>query len=316
MRRCRIYPVILVITLFSSLCLLHDACFSAEPQTRTAPPAAGDQPGETKAAVGNQQSDVKPVSIPLRVMNFQFVESKKGKVRPKGPYKPEADVHTTFETVGFGVNQYGFPHLVVEISALDPQGLLLFEPVVEEILKPAGKQDSIDGFHDFKLPSYAPSGDYSVHIKVRDKVKAAEHLFKQTFRVEGGPTEAPKGLELRECKFSATEGGAPAKPLIVKPGEKVHSTCKVAGMRFRGTRMDVQISVQVAGPSGKIIHEKPDLIVLKESFFYHPPVFFEDISAWVALPPDAVPGKYIWRYTVTDNNAGKSIDFKEEFLVK
>ncbi|MHC1729464.1 MAG: hypothetical protein AB9866_26255 [Syntrophobacteraceae bacterium] len=270
----------------------------------------------TSASLLAEEKSMPQGEVPLKIANFAFLQSKKGPSRPKGPYKPEDTVHTTFETAGFGVNRQGFLHLVVEMTVLDPEGLPLFEPVIEEILEPAKEKDSIDGYHDFKLPSYAPSGDYSVLIKVRDKVKIADHAFKQSFRVEGGPTEAPKKLELRECRFSATEGGPPAKPLTVKPGEKIYSSCKVAGMRFRENRIDVQVSVKIAGPSGKIIHDKPDLVVLKEAFFYHPPVFFEEISAWVRLPPDAVPGKHIWKYTVTDNNAGKSIDFNEEFLLK
>ncbi len=106
------------------------------------------------------------------------------------------------------------------------------------------------------------------------------------------------------------------KPLAIKVGEKIYSSFKVAGMWFSEDKMDVRVSLKVVGPLGWTIYEVPDLITLKDPYFYRPSSFFGEIYTWIGLPSDAGPGKYTWKYEMTDKIANTVTNYEEEFGVE
>lgn len=86
-------------------------------------------------------------------------------------------------------------------------------------------------------------------------------------------------------------------------------------MQFRDDRPNVHVSLQVIGPDGKIILDKPDNIVISDSYPYHPPAFFEKISSWISLPSNPVRGSYVYKYAMTDLISNSSTNYEAKFEV-
>jgi hypothetical protein len=281
--------------------------------------AAEEQYPKCKSIFGMAAVTFNPVGMalnaPFQITDFKFLESKGGPERAQGNFKPKDKLYTTFEFTGFGLDQQGQPHVLVEMTASDSEGIQLFKPIKDEIRLGAKGKNPL-GYLNLELPAYAKAGKYGIRIKAHDAVKNVDYELAKLFDVDGPPTVVSKQLEFRDCLLSTSKDGPPVKPLAVKPGDKVHSSSKIAGMQFREDKIDVQISLQVVGPLGEIIYEKPDLITLKDSYFYRPPTFFGEISAWIGLPSAASQGKYIWKYKMTDRVANTTTNYEEEFEVK
>jgi hypothetical protein len=251
----------------------------------------------------------------FKITEFKFLQSENGPERAQSAYKPKDRVYTTFEFTGFGLDPQGRPHVLVEMSVSDPDGMLLFKPIKDDVHQEV-KGKSPLGYLNVELPAYAAAGTYKVRIKARDAVKNSDFELVQPFDIDAPPVAVSKQLEFRDCRFSRAKDGPPVKPLAIKAGEKIYSSCKVAGMQFVEDKMDVRISLRVVGPAGVTIYETPDLITLKDPYFYRPASFFAEIYTWIGLPPDAGPGKYTWKYVMTDKIADTVTNYEEEFVVE
>jgi hypothetical protein len=258
---------------------------------------------------------LKKLNAPFEITDFKFLESENGAVRTQTAYKPKDKVYITFGLDGYGLDEQGRPHVLVEITGCDFDGVQLFKPITDEV-RQTSKGKKPHGYLNVELPAFAATGKYAITVKARDAVNNADCELVRALDVDGYPTVVSKQLEFRDFGFSSSKDGVPVKHLAVNAGDTIYSYSKVAGMQFREDKIDVLISLQVVGPLGQTIVEKPDLMELKNSYFYRPPGFFGEIYAWIGVPSDARPGKYIWKYKMTDRLANASTDHEEEFEVK
>ena len=266
---------------------------------------------------------IRPEEIPygvvpdaaFKIAEFKFITWKNGPERYQSDYKPKEKVYSTFEFTGFGLDLQGRPQVLVEMAVTDPDGILLFKPIKDDIHQKVMGKDPL-GYLNVELPAYAAAGTYTIRIKARDAVKNSDCELVRTFDIDAPPLIVSKQLEFRDCRFSSTKDGPPVKPLTIKAGEKIYSYSKVAGMKFVEDKMDVRISLRVVGPRGGTIYETPDLITLKDLYFYRPTSFFGEIYTWIGLPSDASPGKYTWKYEITDKIADTVAKYEEEFEVE
>ena len=257
------------------------------------------------------------VSGDLKIINFRFTQSKDGPIRPESPYRPGDKVYVNYEVIGYTTDQEGKVNLSFTVAPLDPNGLPLYSPYQHELREVVPKAgEPVNGYFNFDLPLYAPSGKFIIHIKVHDAVKSVESEWKQSFTVDAPPITKPKGLEFRDFYFSLSEGGPPVTQPVIQPGGTIHSSCKVFGLQFREDRPDISISLKVIGPNGEIVIDKPTLVSIHKPYFYRPATFFETISAWVTLPSKAPKGRYTWKYTMTDRIANAKVDYEKNFEVK
>jgi uncharacterized RDD family membrane protein YckC len=253
----------------------------------------------------------------LAVVNFAFLQEKEGSVRPTGPYRPGEKVHARFEVVGFKTDEGGRAHLRLDVVPLDPGGLKLYQnwkAEFEEPLKDA--RGAVPTSFSFDLPQYAPAGSYTLAIRVRDELKERESTLSPVFTVEAPRWRPASQLEIRDFRFSRSEGGAPEPHMVLEGGGKVYMAFQVAGMQFREDGVDVGVAMRVLGPGGDIMLEKADLVEIRDAFFYHPPTFFKEITSWVTLPPDAPRGAYVASFEVTDRFADKTVRHDGRFEVR
>ncbi len=259
------------------------------------------------------------VSGDLKIVNFEFTESKDGPIRPEAPYKPGDKVYIDYSVTGYSTDPNGKVNLISTVTILDPSGLPLYPPLKRELHEAVPKLEKpIEVFFNyyFDLPYYAPGGKYNIHIKLHDSVKNRDSESIQPFIVEAPPIAPSTRLEFRDFYFSLSEDGPPVAQPVIQPGGTIYSLCKVFGIRFRDHRPNLNISLKVIGPKGEVVAENPNLISINEQRFYRPATFFERISAWVRLPPKASKGRYTWKYTMTDKIANTRVDYEANFEVK
>ncbi|MGQ9638579.1 MAG: RDD family protein [Thermodesulfobacteriota bacterium] len=271
----------------------------------------------TTAQPSQEVAPATVLSGDLKVINFRFIESKDGPIRPEAPYKPGDKVYTDYSVTGFTTDQEGKGHLLITLTVLDPAGIPLYLPYKHELYEALPKPDEpVSGYFNFDLHPYVPSGKFNIQIKVHDSVKNTDSEFIRFFSVEGGATETSSRLEYRNFQFSLSNGGSPVINPVIQVGERIYSQCIIAGMQFREDRPDVVIGLKIIGPKGETIIENPELIKISDSYFYHPITFFEKISAHASFPSKAPTGRYTWKYTMTDKIANEKVDYEANFEVK
>jgi len=259
------------------------------------------------------------VSGDLKIIDFKFVQSKDGPIRPEAPYKPGDKVYIDYSVAGYTTDKEGKVYVTSTATILDPSGLLLYPPLKRELHEVVPKMEKpVELYFNyyFDLPYYAPSGKFNIQIKVHDAVKNIDSELIGSFMVEGGATETSSRLEFRDFHFSLSRGEPPVTHPVIQPGGTIYSICKISGMQFREDRPDVLIGLKIIGPNGETIIENSELIKMNDSYFYRPATFFETVSAHAKLPSNAPKGRYLWKYTMTDRIANKKVDYDANFEVK
>lgn len=257
------------------------------------------------------------VSGDLKIVDFKFVQFEDGPVRPWAPYRPGDKVYGDYNVIGFTTDKEGKLHLIGTTTISDPAGFPLLPPLKFEFHETPPKPDKpLKGYFNLNLPLYVPSGKFNIQIRVHDAVKNIDSELTGSFTVEGGATETSSRLEFRDFYFSLSRGGNPVTQPVIQPGGTIYSICKISGMQFREDRPDVVIGLKIIGPKGETIIENAELIKMNDSYFYRPATFFETVSAHAKLPSDAPRGRYIWKYTMTDQISNKKVDYEANFEVK
>ena len=149
-----------------------------------------------------------------------------------------------------------------------------------------------------------------------DNVKNTDGEIVASFVVDSPATVISRQLEIRDLRFSSSEGGPTLEPAVVSPGATIYVAGKLAGMQFRDDRIDVGIAFQVLDPQGRTVMDKPDFLSVQDGFVYHPPTFYVPITAHLSLPADAQKGRYREKYVVTDRIGGVTRNYELAFELK
>ncbi len=107
-----------------------------------------------------------------------------------------------------------------------------------------------------------------------------------------------------------------ARP-VVRGGQKVYMSAKIMGMKFDRDRPNVHVSLQVVGPGGAVVLDKPDFYVFNDAVQYRPATLFAKISAWVGPMPSGAPkGTYTEKYDLIDKIANTTTHYQATFEVQ
>ncbi len=253
----------------------------------------------------------------LRVVNFNFIEPKDESPRDNTTFKAGEKIFTSYDIIGYTTDSEGKYELTVNVTVQDPEGLIVVSPWEGEVKEYPDKLASpVNGTFNFDLPQYCLSGEYKIKISVHDAVKRKDIEELKTFYVQAENISAAENLEFRDFYFSQSEDGEQINPAVIKPGETIYSSSKIAGMKFSEDQMNIVIALQVFDPNQEIVIENSSLIEINNEFIYHPVTFFQNISAWVTLPSDSPSGVYTWKYVMTDRIANTSTTYETNFEVR
>jgi uncharacterized RDD family membrane protein YckC len=286
---------------------------ASPPPAKTGPVAATAPPPAAGAATSPPTAIL--MSGELKLADFEFRQSSDGPARPAGPFKPQERLFASFKATGLSTDPQGQIHLRYAVEAMDPNGVLLQTLTKELDGAPAASNTATISVW-FDIPLFIPPGRAKLRVMAHDNVKNTDGEIVASFVVESPATVVSRQLEIRDLRFSSSEGGPPLDPAVVSAGNTIYVEGKLAGVQFRGERIDVGIAFQVLDPQGRTVMDKPDFLSLLDSFVYHPPTFYVPITAHLSLPEGAPKGSYREKYVVTDRIAGATRTYELAFELK
>lgn len=253
----------------------------------------------------------------LSVVNLELSEEKGKVMQHDAPFEPGKKLYAKFQVVGFDTDSKGNANLSFDVLALDPQGLALYENWRPKFQgSPGSPGQPVPANMELDIPIFAPSGHYKLIIKVKDELKGVEAQLVREFLVKSAQSTVPKGLEVRDFAFSASEDGPALPKPQVQGGQKLYMRFKVAGLVFQDDRPALLVDMQVLDPEGDLVLNQPGIVELKDRMTYHPPGFFAPITSWVDFPEQISRGTYTVRFLVKDQNSGKSLVQEANFEVR
>ncbi len=282
---------------------------------RAAPKPAATTPVEASAAA--------PVSVPtailvsgdLKLEDFAFLEDLHGAARAPRPFKPRERLFAHFQAKDLAADAEGRIHMRYGVEAVDPNGILI-QTLTKELDGAPGGSTTAKVSVWLDVPLSIPSGTAKLRVTAHDNVSNKDGEIEASFLVDSKARLVSRELEIRDLRFSASEGGPTLDPAVIAPGDRIFVEGQLAGVQFRGDQVDVGIALRVLDPSGGTVLDKPDFLTLRSSYVYHPPTFYVPIKAHLRLPFGTPKGTYREEYLVTDRIAGATRSYHLVFEVE
>lgn len=279
--------------------------------------AKSEKKGADAQSVQLQAASLAQRPQELSVVNLELFEEKGKPMQPDAYFEPGKKLYAKFQIVGFSLDSKGAANLSLDVVALDPQGLALHENWKPQFQgSPGSAADPIPANMELEIPVFAPSGRYKLVIKVKDELQGSETQLVKEFPVRAAQASIPKGLEIRDFAFLASEDGQPLAKAQVQAGNRLYMVFNVAGLVFRDDSPALSVDMQLLDPDGDLVLDQPGMVELKDRVVYHPPTFFARITSWVDFPDETPKGTYTARFAVKDENAGQSLTHEAKFEVK
>ena len=250
----------------------------------------------------------------LKVDEFEFLESRDGAPRLSKVYRPGDTIFTRYTVTGYEPDEQEKVNLRVSIEVTDP-GSLTLAKWNGNLNRKTTETETARGLFQFSLPPFMPPGTCQIRITLDDDTrdKVAERLIR--FNVDAPQPLLATGLDLRDMNISLSEGGPPVSMSVPK-GSIVYLKARLTGLRFSDGRVRARIAFQLVDPNGEIVIDRPEFILINESFDYRPPGFFLQLSWKVDIPDTVDAGTYTQRYEVTDLAADSSEVFERQMDVE
>jgi hypothetical protein len=131
----------------------------------------------------------------------------------------------------------------------------------------------------------------------------------------GRPTypDAAKGiLAIQDFQFAEGEPDAVRRPAIFHPGEKVFLVFSVIGGRAKDEVVWIQEDLTVRYPDGNTGLKLENIIDFRERLERPGPI---EMTNNVALPGDAMPGRYTVSIVLRDKHTGRQLNEQRFFYV-
>jgi len=285
-------------------------------QTASAGGDAAQESGPVEPAATGHASMTFSSTGALKVVNFDCLQSEGGSPRQAAPYVPGDTVYLKYDVIGYSTDSEGRARLQYDISAFDPNGVLLHTPWKNTYTGRLDRGTPVNGTFNLGIPRPVPDGASRIVIQVRDEISSDQLQLTFPFWVDAAPIAPATTLEIRDFEIAASETG-PAEPALeLQGGGTVHMRCKVFGPQFRGEQADVQMSLKLIGPGGRAVFEKADYGSINDTWTYHPATFHVPVTGHLSLPGGTPKGSYRAVYTFTDRVSGRSVVKEGRFDVK
>lgn len=239
-------------------------------------------------------------------------------------FLPGDYLYFTFQIAGFTVKseQRDEVHRIAlsyEIAPQDSNGVPLAPPETDKILTDLSPEDKNwlpKRRISFLIPSFIGSGEYRVHVVVKDIFGKAEASADFPFRVGGARIEASSLLTVENFEF--LRGGNDRDALKVpayNPGDTVYARFDMVGYKL-GPKNGYQVSygLTVLRPNGKPFFQEPKAAELQSDSFY--PAQFLPGTIDLTTTPDTPRGEYVIVLSVRDLTGNQTYEIRHAFSVE
>ena len=280
--------------------VIHREAMASRAAVTTTAPSKG-----VVAAAGN-----------LKLINFDFLQSKDGPPRAPGAYKPADTVYIKYDVVGFTTDQEGKIDLLLRAVALDPNGQAMHAPWEKELRQTIPDNSPVNGSFNVELPLFVPPGTFRIDLRIEDKVKNTTLQFAPAFQVEASLMPPADRPEIRDFELSLAKEGPPVATPVLEGGGTIYMRWKMFGLQFQGDRLDFRAALKVFSPRGKVLLDDPNYLAVSDAFVYHPPSFFLPITGHLSVPAGLEKGVHTATYQMRDGFSNASLEYTARFEVR
>jgi hypothetical protein len=260
------------------------------------------------------------VAAPLAIVRPIISDSDGGVALPGG------FEHVPGETIFFFCRLAGYQktteekiHFTYTIEAVDPKGVPLMEPFVQNIadeVTPQDKEWMPKIQTEIQVPPLAPSGTYQIRVKAEDLVAKTKTEFSVPFQVHGRDVAPSDTLIVRNMHFFRSEDDAqPLEKAAYRPGDAVWARFDITGFRYGPrNKIDVSYVTSVVSNAGKVLWTQPEPAVEQSDSFY--PKHYVPAAMGITLQKNFRPGIYTIAIKATDAVGNQSYESSGTFTVE
>ena len=239
-------------------------------------------------------------------------------------FLPGDYVYFTFQIAGFTIqseerDEVHRISLSYEITPEDSNGIPLTPPASDKIqteLSPEDKEWLPKRRVSFLIPSFIGSGDYHMHVAVKDLFGKAETSADFPFRAGGIQVQPSATLTVENFQFLRAENDREGlKVAAYSPGDTVYARFDMVGYKLgpnNGYRLSYGLSV--LRPNGKPFFQEPNAAELKSESFY--PAQFVPGTINLTTTADTPKGEYVVVLTVRDLIGNGSYEARQAFSIE
>jgi hypothetical protein len=259
-------------------------------------------------------------TTPLAVIRAGISDRDGGALLPASfPHDPGETMFFSFLVDGFSASSADRVHLSYKISAADPHGVPIIEPVaaeIEETLAPEDKNWKPTVREEIAIPPLAGSGTYKITVSVTDVISKATVTQDVPFEVRGRQVDPSDTLVIRNIRFYRSEDDRQplAKPAY-RPGDTVWARFDMIGFKYgEGNGIDVSYDVAVLAPSGKVLYSQPQADSEHSQSFY--PKRYVPAVMSLVTKSNTHPGEYVVVLTAHDGVGNQTYEARHAFTIE
>ena len=263
---------------------------------------------------------------PLRIIHIGIHQIEDGpSVGDRVSFVPGETVYLSFDvenftlTKGQGQSAEQSASISWTVEAVDPKGIPIAAPADGKKvanLQPEDKDWMPRGRQAISVPSPAPGGAYTIHIKVTDENSKQTAAADTKFTVAGPELPPAPALLIRNFGFYRSEDDPhPLDSPAYRTGDSMFSRFQIAGFKYgTGNAIEVTYGISILSPAGKVMYNQDPAVEEKTASFYPKP--YIDANMSLQLNPGTAAGEYTLVITVHDKVGNQNVEIRKPFRVE
>lgn len=239
-------------------------------------------------------------------------------------FLPGDYLYFTFQIAGFSIQSFNRDEvhkisLTYQVTPEDANGIPLTQSVSDSIQAELSSEDknwTPKRRASFLLPSYVASGDFRVHVVIKDLFGKTEVSKNFPFHVGGVRIEPFDSVNVQHFQFLRRENDRDGLDIpAYSPGDTVFARFDMAGFKLSGENTyALEYGLSVIQPNGKIFLDAPQAAELKSNSFY-PAQYLPGVIR-INTPPNSAKGDYVLTLTVRDLIVNTKYETKKSFSIE
>jgi hypothetical protein len=257
---------------------------------------------------------------PLRIIHIGIHQIEDGPaVGDRVSFVPGETLYLSFDVENYALTKEQDTAISWVVEAADPTGIPIAPPVEGKkvaTLRPEDKDWMPRARQSIEVPSPAPGGSYSIHIKVTDENSKATAVADTKFKVSGPELPPAPALMIRGFGFyRSEEEPQPLKSAAYRTGDSMFSRFQIAGYKYgAGNAINVTYGISIVGPAGNVMYTQDPAVEEKSASFYPKP--YVDANMSLSLNPGTKPGDYTLVINAKDKVGDQTVEIRKPFRVE
>jgi hypothetical protein len=257
---------------------------------------------------------------PLRIIHLGIHQIEDGPaVGDRVGFVPGETIYLRFDVENYTLTKEQAAAVSWVVEAADPKGVPIAPPAEgkkEANLQPEDKDWLPRARQAIVVPSPAPGGTYSVHIRVTDLNSKDTAVADTKFTVSGPALPPTPALTFRNFGFYRSEEDpqgltSPA----YRPGDTMFARFQIAGYKYgEGNAVNVTYGISIVGPAGNVMYTQDPAVEENSASFYPKP--YVDANMNLSLNAGTKAGEYTLVLNAKDKVGNQSVEIRKPFHVE